>query len=79
MSRLEQKTYPWGNHERGENDEYLANTFQGYFPRDNTALDGWVSTAPGDAYPPNGFGLYNMVGNVWEWYVLSWSPLLRLS
>ena len=43
------------------------NVFQGTFPDDNTVADGFAGTAPVDAFPPNGFGLHNMTGNVWEW------------
>ena len=43
------------------------NVFQGSFPNNNTVADGFAGTAPVDAFPPNGFGLFNMTGNVWEW------------
>ena len=43
------------------------NVWQGTFPHANTGADGYLGTAPVDAFPPNGYGLYNMTGNVWEW------------
>jgi formylglycine-generating enzyme required for sulfatase activity len=43
------------------------NVWQGSFPTLNTAEDGYVGTAPVDAFAPNGYGLFNMTGNVWEW------------
>ncbi len=50
----------------------MMNVFQGGFPAHDTGADGWIGTAPVDAYPPNGFGLCNTTGNVWErcadWY-----------
>jgi formylglycine-generating enzyme required for sulfatase activity len=63
---LVQQRYPWGD-EREPDGEHRMNVWQGSFPVDNTAADGWVGTAPVDAYPPNGYGLHNMTGNVWEW------------
>lgn len=45
----------------------MCNIFEGDFPVENTAADGYVGTAPVDAFPPNGFGLHHMAGNVWEW------------
>ena len=43
------------------------NVFQGCFPGSNTCADGFAGTAPVDAFEPNGYGLHNMTGNVWEW------------
>jgi formylglycine-generating enzyme required for sulfatase activity len=45
----------------------MCNIFEGTFPIENTAEDGYIGTAPVDAFPPNGFGLHNPAGNVWEW------------
>ena len=43
------------------------NVFEGDFPRTNTEADGWAGTCPVRSYPPNGFGLFEVTGNVWEW------------
>lgn len=51
------------------------NTWQGRFPDENTADDGYVATAPVTAYRPNGYGLFNMCGNVWEWVADRFGPL----
>lgn len=63
---LEQRRYPWGD-ELDPGGEYRCNVWRGVFPGKNTGADGYRGTAPVDAFQPNGFGLYNMSGNVWEW------------
>lgn len=69
---LKQKLYPWGN-KLNPKGNHWANIWQGDFPKVNTAEDGYVSTAPVDAFPQNNFGLYNMAGNVWEWTEDAWA------
>ena len=63
---LEQRLYPWGD-ELTPNGKHLCNIWQGEFPRVDTGDDGWRGACPVDAFPPNGFGLYSITGNVWEW------------
>lgn len=70
---LNQKRYPWGDELR-PNGKHQCNIWQGKFPEVNHASDGYAGTAPVKSYEPNGFGLYQMSGNVWEWCVDWFSP-----
>lgn len=63
---LEQAIYPWGD-ELTPDGKHMCNIWQGTFPERNTARDGYIGTAPAKCYEPNGYGLYNVAGNVWEW------------
>lgn len=75
---LEQQTYPWGD-ELTPKGEYYCNIWQGSFPKVNDILDGYVGTAPVDAFPSNGYGLKNVAGNVWEWCSDWFSPNFHLN
>lgn len=63
---LDDQRLPWGN-ELEANEQFHANTFQGDFPVHNTGEDGYLATAPVHSYEANGYGIYQMIGNVWEW------------
>ncbi|MCX4744040.1 formylglycine-generating enzyme family protein [Kitasatospora sp. NBC_01287] len=69
---LEQARYPWGD-ELDPGGTYRCNIWRGTFPSRNTAADGYRGTAPVDAFEPNGYGLYNTAGNVWEWCADWWT------
>jgi formylglycine-generating enzyme len=63
---IEGADYAWGD-ELAPGGMMLANYWQGAFPHGNSLADGWLRTSPVGAYPANGYGLYDMIGNVWEW------------
>ena len=70
---LEGATYTWGN-EFTIGGKMMANTWQGQFPHQNTKEDGFEGTAPVMSFPANGYGLYDMAGNVWEWTADFYTP-----
>jgi formylglycine-generating enzyme len=63
---LEGRAFPWGD-DLEPAGQHRMNVWQGDFPTHNTAEDGYLATAPVDAFAPNGHGLHNTTGNVWEW------------
>ena len=74
---LAQKRYAWGD-DLTPGGEHKCNIWQGVFPDENSAEDGYKGTAPVDAYEPNGYGLYNVSGNVWEWTNDWFSPTFHI-
>jgi len=74
---LSQKRYAWGD-ELTPDGEHKCNIWQGVFPDENSADDGYKGTAPVDAYEPNGYGLYNVAGNIWEWTSDWFSPTFHV-
>jgi formylglycine-generating enzyme required for sulfatase activity len=73
---LEGKTYVWGDEPPGADGRWQANTWQGQFPWKNSGADGYAGTSPVKAFPPNGYGLYDMAGNVWQWCSDRYDPNL---
>ena len=64
--RTGRRRFAWGD-EFTPNSRHMANTWQGNFPNENLRADGWARTSPVRAFPPNGYGVHDMIGNVWEW------------
>jgi len=63
----DRKPFCWGDAQQGEGGKWYANAYQGRFPAEDTGADGFAGLAPVRSFPPNGYGLYDMSGNAWEW------------
>src|SRR5262249_24757264 len=61
------KPYCWGDAKQGDGGKWYANSYQGQFPKEDSGADGFKGLAPVKSFPPNGYGLYDMSGNAWEW------------
>ena len=73
---LDGRAYAWGD-ELSPGGRIMANVWQGEFPGENRMEDGWAGTSPVGAFPPNGYGLYDLIGNVWEWTADWWGAHAR--
>ena len=71
---LAQQRYPWGDDLHPDGD-HMCNIWQGRFPVEDSGADGWVGTSPVRTYPPNGYGLWDLAGNVWEWTADAWADV----
>jgi formylglycine-generating enzyme len=75
---LVQKIYPWGDRLRVDG-KHMCNIWQGEFPHHDTGEDGFRGTCPVEAFPPNGYGLYSVTGNTWEWCADWFSPSFHVT
>jgi formylglycine-generating enzyme len=71
---VERARFPWGDDLLAPDGSWRTNIWQGTFPSVNTQQDGWMTTAPVRSYAPNAFGLWQTVGNVWEWCADVFNP-----
>jgi len=74
---LDQKTYPWGD-ELTPAGRHMCNIWQGTFPDTDLGEDGFTAVAPAGSFQPNGFGLFNTIGNTWEWCGDYFDPLWHI-
>ena len=70
---LDGAVFAWGD-EFAPKGRMMANTWQGQFPWENRCDDGFAGTSPVKSFPPNGYGLYDITGNVWEWTESPFAP-----